>query len=64
MVCISCSVGVEPTFVLQQGGNTRHAGTLCDESGCIHCGAAKVAEMVLFWPRMWLENLPQEVTVL
>ena len=64
MVCISCSVGVEPTFVLQQGGNTRHAGTFCDESGCILCGAAKVAEMVLFWPRMWLENLPQEVTVL
>jgi hypothetical protein len=47
MVCISCSFGVDPTFVLQQGGNTRHAGTLCDESGCIHCGTVKVAEMVL-----------------
>ena len=33
---ISCSVGVDPTFVLQQGGNTRYAGTFCDKNGFIH----------------------------
>jgi hypothetical protein len=38
----------------------------CDESRCIHCKAAKVAEMVLLWPRMRLLfwKLPQEVTAL
>ena len=66
LVHISCSVSVDPTFVLQQGGKTRHAGTVCDEGGCIHCAAAKVDVTVLLWPRMrlWLWKLPQEVTVL
>ncbi len=42
LVHISCSVSVDPTF--GQGGNTRHAGTFCDERDFIHYG---VAEMVL-----------------
>ncbi len=38
----------------------------CEESGCVHCRAAKFAEMILLWTRLrpWLWKLPLEVTVL
>ena len=48
LVHISCSVSVDPTFVLQQWGNTRHAGTFCDESGCMHCGLRRLLRWSFF----------------
>ena len=46
--------------VCNKVGTPDMQGTSSDECGCIHCEVAKVAEMVLLWPRMrlWLWKFP------
>ena len=53
-------------LVCNMGGTPDMQGIFCDESDYIHCGVAKVAEMVFLWARMrvWFWKLPHEVTVL